>query len=123
MSNAEAIVDALLETDQVDPKSFVSRGTRRVFYSIVFLQSTPEAYEWLARIDSEGEQKTLELLADTYDYHDMGGEHEASPVPNYGSHDEVYTGDHDGHRYILSYNTGLDTVGLDRIEDEFIQHE
>lgn len=119
MSNASTIVDALLEADEIDPKRFVQRQTHRVFYNIVFLQSTPEAQEFLGVIDDYGEQKALEMLADTYDYHDMGGEHEPSPVPNYGSHDDVYTGDHDGHRYILSYSRGLGTVGLDRIEDEF----
>jgi hypothetical protein len=120
MSNAETIVDSLLGDEDVDPKSLALSQTRRVYYSIVFLQSTPSACEWLARIEDEGEQKTLELLADTYDYHDMGGEHEASSVPNHGVGDDFYTGDHNGHRYILSYNSGLSTIGLDRIEDEFL---
>jgi hypothetical protein len=123
MSNATAIVDTLLETDEADPKTFVSRNTHRVFYSIVFHQSTPEAYEWLQYIDDHGEQKALEAMADTYDGMEIGGEHEASPVPSYGSADDVYTGDYNGHRYILSYNRGLDIVGLERIEDEFNSNE
>jgi hypothetical protein len=123
MSNASAIVDALLENDEIDPKKFVQRQTHRVFYSIVFLQSTPEAREYIDYIDEQGEQKTLELMADAYDWTEMGGEHEAHPVPSYGSADDVYTGDYDGHRYILSYNRGLGTVGLDRIEDEFNQRD
>lgn len=123
MSNATDIVDALLETDEIDPKAFVRRQTHRVYYSIVFLQNTPEAREWFDYIDEHGEQKALELLADTYDWSEMGGEHEPRPVPSYGSADDTYTGDHEGHRYILSYNRGLGYVGLDRIEDEFTQRD
>lgn len=120
MSKARAIVENLLEGEEIDPKKFVSRSTKRRYYNIVFFQGMEQSSEWFDYLDEHGEQKTLEALADS---HDTGGEHQSGPVPNYGSHDEVYTGDHDGHRYILSYNRGLGCIGLDRIEDEFIQQK
>jgi hypothetical protein len=123
MSKAAAIVSTLLESDEIDPKAFVQRKTKRRFYSIVFFQSGEQAREWFDLMDEQGEQKALELLADGYDMMDVGGEHESSPVPSYGSHDDVYTGDYEGHRYILSYNRALGCIGLDRIEDDFIRNE
>jgi hypothetical protein len=123
MSNAPAIVSSLLEDEELDAKKFVQRNTKRRFYSIVFFQGGEQAQEWFDLLDEQGEQKALELMADAHDMSDVGGEHESSPVPNYGSHDDVYTGDYEGHRYILSYNRALGCIGLDRIEDEFIVND
>jgi hypothetical protein len=119
MSNATAIVDTLLEADEVDPKQFVSRKTHRVYYSLAYFQDDAYAREMFEFLDNEGEQRTLEIMADAWDRLDVGGDHEARPVPSYGSHDEVYSGDYEGHRYILSYNRSLGYIGLDRVEHEF----
>ena len=110
----------LRENDEEDPKEFLERNTVPVYYSIVFLQNDEDQ---LLLLKMRGEQEVLEVLADVYDRLDEGGEHESSLEPNRGDEDDYYEADYNGHHYILSYNTGLGYIALDRVEHEFPDEE
>jgi hypothetical protein len=112
----------LSESEEVDPKEFLNSATRDVYYSIVFLQGE-EAQEWFERMEELREDSIIELMADTYDGTDVGGEHERYLEPCWGDADDEYVGEYNGHRYVLAWNRGLGYISLNRIEREFIDHE
>ena len=83
--------------------------SRKQYLQIVFMQGD-DAREPLAILDKQGESAALDFLSE-WDYGD------ACPTnnePNAGTSDTVYKQGN----YLLTYNTGLGYIGLDRVTEE-----
>lgn len=73
---------------------------------IVFMQGE-EANEAMSILDEHGADAAIEYLAEW----DMGDGGEITDEPSAGESDDVYT---DDNGYILTYNTGIPYIGLER---------
>ncbi len=83
----------------------------KLYYNIVFIDESADSFVGDFLAGTVKNAVMLEYLK-SWDYGNES-EHSPQPEPSHGGNDEIFeSGD-----YILSWNTGLGYVGLDRVSD------